>query len=187
MTPKQNITDVDSYISGFLSSTQKVLQQVRSIIKKVAPHAEEGIGYQMPVYKLNGKPLVYFAGYENHIGLYPTPSGIEAFQKELSIYKNAKGSVQFPLKEKLPVALITAIVKFRVAQSDSKSKNNINRNPFSSLGAPAQRALENHGIKSVKQLSKFTEKEVLKLHGMGKSSIPKLKDILEKEGLSFKQ
>ena len=127
MTPKQNITDVESYISGFPLTTQKILQQVRSIIKKIAPHANEGISYQMPAYKLNGKPLVYFAGYEKHIGLYPTAAGIEAFKKELSVYKNAKGSVQFPLNEKLPVALITSIVKFRVKENEEKfgSKKNL--------------------------------------------------------------
>lgn len=90
-----NSIDVDAYISGFSKGTQKLLKQVRATIKKAAPQVEEMISYGMPAYKLNG-PLIYFAGYKNHIGLYPTPSAIVAFKKQISDYKWAKGSVQFP-------------------------------------------------------------------------------------------
>ena len=109
-------TNIDEYISGFPKETQKILEQLRATIKKTAPNAEEVISYAIPSFKLNGM-LVWFAAYSNHIGFYPRGSGVEAFKKELSIYKSAKGSVQFPLDKALPWALITKIVKFRVAEN----------------------------------------------------------------------
>jgi len=113
--------NVDEYIESFPKETQKYLKQMRAAIKKAAPKAEEGIGYKMPAYKLNGV-LVYFAGYAKHIGFYATPTGHKEFKKELSIYKEGKGSVQFPLDEPLPVDLITKIVKFRVKENLTKVK-----------------------------------------------------------------
>jgi uncharacterized protein YdhG (YjbR/CyaY superfamily) len=113
--------NVDSYIASFPEHTREWLQQMRNIIKAAAPNAEETISYQMPAYKLNGM-LVYFAGYKNHIGFYPTASGIAAFQKELSVYKGAKGSVQFPLDKPLPGTLIRKIVKFRLKQNMEKQQ-----------------------------------------------------------------
>ena len=110
---------VDSYIAGFPKKTQELLQQIRATIKKAAPSAEETISYQMPAYKYAGM-LVFFAGYEKHIGFYPTPSGIESFKKELAVFKSAKGSVQFPLNKPLPLALITKIVKFRLKENETK-------------------------------------------------------------------
>lgn len=114
--------NVDDYISAFPVETKKLLEQMRSTIKKAAPKAEEVISYGMPAYKLNGM-LVYFAGYKNHIGFYPTSSGIAHFKKDLSIYKGAKGSVQFPLDNPLPLALIRKIVKFRLAENSEKAKS----------------------------------------------------------------
>ena len=113
--------EVDRYIAGFPSATQDLLEQMRSTILKAAPGAEEVIGYQMPAYRLHGA-LVYFAGYKAHIGFYPTGSGIEAFKTELSVYKGAKGSVQFPLDKPLPLALITKIVKWRLKENLEKAK-----------------------------------------------------------------
>ena len=113
--------DVDEYISGFPKETQKILQQIRVTIKSAAPQAEEIISYGMPAYKLNGM-LVWFAAHTKHIGFYPKASGIEAFKKELSIYKGAKGSVQFPLDKLLPLGLIKKIVKFRVRENLQKAK-----------------------------------------------------------------
>ncbi|MES2678412.1 MAG: DUF1801 domain-containing protein [Bacteroidota bacterium] len=110
---------VDSYISSFPAETRAMLEKIRATIQKAAPKAEETISYQMPAYKLNGM-LVYFAGYKNHIGFYPGAAGIAEFKKEISVYKNAKGSVQFPLDETLPLALVTKIVKFRVKQNLEK-------------------------------------------------------------------
>lgn len=118
----QKPISVDAYISGFPKETQQLLKQVRSAIKEAAPKAEELISYAMPGYKLNGRPLVYFAGYEHHIGFYPTPAGIESFKKELSVYKSAKGSVQFPLDKPMPLALIKKMVKYKVAENLEKAK-----------------------------------------------------------------
>ena len=109
--------EIDQYISKFPKEVQQQLQKVRAIIKKTAPKAIEQMAYGMPGYKTNGKPLVYFAGYKNHIGFYATPSGHEAFQKELSKYKQGKGSVQFPLDQPLPFDLIEEIVRFRVEEN----------------------------------------------------------------------
>ena len=112
-------TTVDEYISDFPAGTKSKLKELRKIIKKMAPKAEEKISYNMPGYSLNGM-LVYFAGYKNHIGFYPTSSGILAFKKEISIYKNSKGAIQFPLDEPLPVDLISQIVEFRVGENMQK-------------------------------------------------------------------
>lgn len=111
---------VDEYISTFPPSTQYLLNQVRSAIKATASAAEESVSYGIPAYKYAGRPLVYFAGYEKHIGFYATPAGHIAFKQELSKYKQGKGSVQFPLDEKLPVDLIKRIVKFRVKENEAK-------------------------------------------------------------------
>jgi uncharacterized protein YdhG (YjbR/CyaY superfamily) len=105
---------IDEYITGFPLETQKVLEEVRALIKSVAPEATETISYAIPTFDLNGRHLVHFAGFAKHIGLYPTPSGVEAFKDELKPYKSAKGSVQFPLGRPLPVDLIRGIVEFRV-------------------------------------------------------------------------
>lgn len=113
--------NIDEYIAGFPENVQYMLQQVRETIQKAAPKAEEAISYAMPTFKLNGN-LIHFAGYKNHIGLYPAPQGIEAFKKELSAYKGAKGSVQFPLDQPMPLDLIKRIVKFRVEQQKEKKK-----------------------------------------------------------------
>lgn len=114
------ITSVDEYIASFPVSTQKLLKQVRKTIKATAPKADESISYGMPAYKYLGKPLVYFGGFEKHIGFYATPTGYEAFAKELSQYKQGKGSVQFPIDEKMPLELIQKIVAFRLSETEKK-------------------------------------------------------------------
>lgn len=113
-------TSIDEYIDGFPEDVQKVLQELRTVIKESAPGATEKISYQMPTFFLKGN-LVHFAAYKSHIGFYPSPSGITAFQEEISKYKNAKGSVQFPLDKPLPVDLIKRIVKFRVEETLKKT------------------------------------------------------------------
>jgi len=110
---------VDQYIAGFTPAVKKQLEQVRKTIRDNAPEAVEGISYGMPGFKYMGKPLVYFAGYENHIGFYATPTGHEAFKKDLAIYKTGKGSVQFPLSSPMPLALIKKIVLFRVKENET--------------------------------------------------------------------
>ena len=110
---------VDAYISTFPSDIQNKLQTLRACIRKAAPRAEEIISYRMPAYRYHGV-LVYFAGYKNHIGFYPTGSGVQEFKKELSVYKGAKGSVQFPIDQPIPTTLIARIVKFRLKENESK-------------------------------------------------------------------
>ena len=118
---KSGINSIDEYIATFPKDIQKILKELRATIKAAAPDAEEKISYQMPTFFLNGN-LVHFAAFKKHIGFYPTPSGIEAFQKELSVYDGAKGSVQFPIDEPMPLKLISRIVKFRAAENIKKAK-----------------------------------------------------------------
>ena len=113
--------DINEYIAGHPKEIQKLLKEFRATIKKAAPTANEVISYGMPAFKLNGM-LVWFAAHTKHIGFYPRVSGIERFKKELSIYKGAKGSVQFPFDKPLPLGLITKIVKFRVTENLQKQK-----------------------------------------------------------------
>ena len=117
----EKVNSIDDYIKSFPPGIKKLLQQVRASIQKAAPGAEETIKYAMPTFMLNGN-LLHFAAFKNHIGLYPTPNGIEAFKKELSVYKGAKGSVQFPLDQPMPLELIGKIVKYRVAENMAKAK-----------------------------------------------------------------
>ena len=107
---------IDEYIAGFPEEVRELLQKLRMTIREAAPDAEEAIKYRMPTFTLNGN-LVHFAAFKKHIGFYPAPRGIEEFKDELSAYKGAKGSVQFPLGEPMPFDLIGRIVKFRVMNS----------------------------------------------------------------------
>lgn len=111
---------MDEYISNFSEDTQKTLQSIRKIIKNAAPEVEESISYGMPAYKINKKPLVYFAAFKNHIGFYATPTGHKEFAEELKQYKQGKGSVQFPINETMPLDLIERIVRFRVEGNSKK-------------------------------------------------------------------
>src|SRR4029079_10443108 len=113
---RETATTIDEYIAGFPPETQRILQELRSLIREHAPDATETISYAMAAFDLNGQHLVFFAGYPQHVGFYPIPSGMDAFKEELSRYKTGKGSVQFPLEEPLPHDLIRRIVEFRVAE-----------------------------------------------------------------------
>jgi len=172
--------NIDEYISTFPASTAKLLKQVRMTVRKAAPKAEETISYGMPAFRYKGRIIIYFAGYKNHIGVYATPAGHAAFEKELSVYKQGKGSVQFPLDQPMPLDLIKRIVQFRVNQQDEPATEFL-----AGLSAPARRALQNNGIKTIEDLSKLTEAEVLKLHGIGKTAIPILQKALKEKGLGF--
>ncbi|HXY15663.1 MAG TPA: DUF1801 domain-containing protein [Terriglobales bacterium] len=119
--PVKRPKDVDDYIAGFPREVRELLQQLRLTIKKAAPQAEETISYNIPAFALNGI-LVWFAAFKKHIGLYPGSSAVLAFKKELSPYKWAKGSVQFPFEKPLPLALVSRMVKFRVKQNPAKKK-----------------------------------------------------------------
>ena len=112
---------IDEYIAGFPPDVQKILEKIRATIRQAAPGAEETISYQMPTFTLNGK-LVYFAGFKKHIGFYPIPTGVDKFKKELSVYKQGRGSVQFPLDQPIPYGLIGRIVKFRAKVNLARAK-----------------------------------------------------------------
>ncbi|HUX40086.1 MAG TPA: DUF1801 domain-containing protein [Rectinemataceae bacterium] len=112
--------EVDDYIAQTPEPARAILRKLRDCIRKAVPEAEEKISYRMPAYFLNG-PLVYFAAFSRHIGLYPTANGVEAFEPELAAYKHAKGSVQFPLDKPLPFALVARIVKFKVLDNTKKA------------------------------------------------------------------
>lgn len=119
---KAGFTSIDEYIATFPEEVQTILQELRATIKAAAPDATETISYQMPTFFLKGN-LVHFAAFKSHIGFYPAPRGIEAFKDELAVYKGAKGSVQFPIDEPLPLELITRIVKFRVEENLKKAES----------------------------------------------------------------
>lgn len=117
---------IDEYISHYPREIQDLLETVRATIRKAAPNATEKIGYAMPTFVLEGN-LVHFAAFKNHIGFYPTSSGVLAFQKELTSYVTSKGAIQFPLDKPIPLALISKIVKYRVKENleraEAKRKN----------------------------------------------------------------
>jgi uncharacterized protein YdhG (YjbR/CyaY superfamily) len=113
---KGGFVTIDEYIATFPEEVQKILEVLRETIRAAAPDAEEKISYQMPTFTLKGN-LVHFAAWKKHIGFYPTPSGTEAFSKELSIYEGAKGTVKFPIDKPLPLDLIRQMVQFRVAEN----------------------------------------------------------------------
>jgi len=113
---KTKPSNIDEYISQFPGEIQEKLQKVRAAIKSVAPEASETISYQMPTFKLNGN-LVHFAAFKNHIGFFPTSSGVKAFEPELKNYVHATGSIQFPLDKPIPFLLIKKITKYRVKEN----------------------------------------------------------------------
>lgn len=120
----KQVTTFEEYFSRFNADVVEKLHEIRKMISRAAPEAAEVISYAIPTYVFNGN-LVHFAAFMNHIGFYPNPSGIEAFENELSGYKKAKGSVQFPMDEPLPLETIFKIVKFRVSENLIKRKTKI--------------------------------------------------------------
>ena len=114
---------IDAYIANFSPEVQAILQQIRATIRAAAPEAQEIINYQIPTFTLRGRNLVHFAALQHHIGFYPTPSGMTHFWDELSGYKRAKGSVQFPLAGPMPYEMIAAITRFRVAEVEAGAKS----------------------------------------------------------------
>jgi len=118
---KEDFSTIDEYIALFPQNVQDKLQALRQVIRDAAPAAEEKISYHMPTFYLHGN-LVHFAAYKNHIGLYPTPTGIEHFSKQLAPYQSGKGSAQFPLDQPLPLELVREIVLFRVHENLEKAE-----------------------------------------------------------------
>ena len=120
-TTRRQFKSIDEYIGTFPEDVRKILSNIRQTIKETAPEAEETIKYQIPTFTLHGN-LVHFGAFKNHIGFYPTPTGTAAFRKELSPYKVAKGSIQFPLDQPMPMSLIRQIVKYRVKENLERQK-----------------------------------------------------------------
>jgi uncharacterized protein YdhG (YjbR/CyaY superfamily) len=120
MANRSTAGSIDDYIAAFPPETRKALEELRALIRASAPDATESISYAIPTFDLNGH-LVHFAGYEKHIGFYPTGRGIEAFKEELDAYKSGKGSVQFPLGQPIPRDLVRRIVEFRVRENRDKA------------------------------------------------------------------
>lgn len=119
-------TTIDEYIASFTDHVQVMLTKLYTTIKKAAPGAEEKMSYAIPTFFLGGKNLVHFAAFKSHIGFYPAPSGIAAFEKDLKPYKTSKGAVQFPLNEPLPLLLVAKMVKYRVKEN---SKTTLKKKP----------------------------------------------------------
>ncbi len=117
---RRDFHSIDEYIATFPEDIQAILQSLRATIRAAAPDAEERISYQMPTFALNGN-LVHFAVLKNHIGFYPTPSGIDAFPQELAKYRSTKGAVQFPINQPLPLDVISKVVTFRVAENRERA------------------------------------------------------------------
>ena len=116
---------IDEYIAGFPSDVQQILEKIRRTIRKAAPDAEETISYEIPTFNLKGKYLIYFAAYKKHIGVYPVPAGDAKLNKELSVYRTGKGTLQFPLNKPIPYNLITKIVKLRVKENLAKASEKV--------------------------------------------------------------
>ncbi len=196
---------VTHYITNCPPQSQEKLHQLRAFIRNVIPEAEEVISYKMPAYKYHGM-LVYFAGYEKHIGFYPTGSGIKHFEAMLSDYKFSKGTIQFKLDQDLPFDLIEQIIAFRVAENLNKAQkkklhtcvngHNFKKsrecrtcpickeetklaNPFlEKFSAPARRALEKEGITTLEKLAFYKPEQLLQLHGFGPSSLKVIDELL---------
>ncbi len=118
---KSGFASMDEYIATFPEDVQKILKKVRATIKAAAPKAEETISYEIPTFKINGKYLIYFAGWKQHISIYPIPTGDAAFQKEIEPYVAGKGTLKFPLDKPIPFKLITRMVKLQLADNLEKT------------------------------------------------------------------
>jgi uncharacterized protein YdhG (YjbR/CyaY superfamily) len=119
--------EIEKYLKQFPENVQNILNTIRKLVKEIVPEAAESMAYGMPAYKTFGKPLVYFAGYKNHIGFYATPTGHQEFAKELSKYKQGKGSVQFPIDKPIPYDLIRQIIEFRMMENELNFKKETKR------------------------------------------------------------
>jgi uncharacterized protein YdhG (YjbR/CyaY superfamily) len=196
---------VSLYIANCPPQTQEKLHQLRKFILSTIPEAEEVISYKMPAYKYHGM-LIYFAGYEKHIGFYPTGSGIKHFEAFLGDYKFSKGTIQFKLDQDLPFDLIEQIIAFRVAENLNKAQkkklhtcvngHNFKKssecrtcpiceeerklaNPFlEKFSAPARRALEKEGINTLEKLANYKPEQLLQLHEFGPSSLKVIEELL---------
>lgn len=176
----KSFKSIDAHIASQPKATQALLKSLRRAILQAAPEAVETISYGIPTFDLCGH-LVHFAGYPTHIGLYPGAAALVDFKKDFARYKTAKGTIQFPLDRPLPLPLIKKVVAYRVRANLEKAGR-----LFPKMSAPATRALRKAGIVTVKDLSKWSEQELLALHGFGPATLPTLRVALRAKGLSFK-
>lgn len=189
-TPPQTI---DDYIAGFPPDVQRILRKMRRTIRQAAPQAAEAIKYQMPTFVLNGN-LVSFGVYQKHLGVYPVPLGTAKFRRDIAPYRSAKSTARFPLTEPIPFDLIGQLVKLRAQENLTRAAAK-KRQPsaktsegfLATLSAPARQALEHEGVTSVKQLARYSEAEILALHGVGPGSLPRLREALKSEKRDFRQ
>lgn len=174
--------NISEYIAHAPKPTQAKLREMYTIIKKLVPQGQEGIRYGMPTIMIHGKNLVHFAAMKGHLGFYPAPSGVKFLEQELKKHSisYSKGCIRFLYETSIPRSLVTRIIAFRVKEEDAK-------NMFAGISAPAHRALTHIGITTLKQLTRYTEDEIKKLHGMGPHALRILKKELQKNKLSFKQ
>ncbi len=163
--------DIDGYIAAFPKATQQKLQQVRAQIKRTAPLAAETISYGIPAFKLDGYTLVYFAGYKNHIGLYPAPVTSDLFKNELSAYKTGKGTVQFSLDQPIPLDLVARIVKFRANEREEMAKTKKTKN-----GSPAK--IKSPGISQAEKINTYLDK----LDEKTKAEVELIRKAIKKSG-----
>ena len=122
MSPKTDFQSIDEYIAACPEQSQERLQQIRAVVKKLAPKAKERISYQIAAFELNGKNIIHFAGWKKHVSLYPVPAGGEAFESEVSKYVDGKGTVKFPLDEKMPMKLVNKIIKLHLDKNLEMTK-----------------------------------------------------------------
>lgn len=106
----EKYTTVDEYINTFPDETQEVLQKIRTLIRKLAPNAPEGISYQIPAYQLGKGYYIYFSGWKDHVSLYPVPKGDDHFTQKLAPFRTGKGTLQFKLDQPIPYDIIETIV-----------------------------------------------------------------------------
>ena len=188
---------IDIYLKQFHGLSLCRLQEMRAILQKAIPEAEECISYGMPAYRMS-KVLVYFAGNKEHIGLYPTSSGIKMFEHELGNWKYSKGAIQFPYEQKLPRGLITRIARLRKKEvkESMKKQCRLKSDPLQSrsyekailkmeerlrnsgLAKPALRALIDHDITTIKTLKKFDKNTLHLMHGIGPKAVAIIKGLL---------
>jgi uncharacterized protein YdhG (YjbR/CyaY superfamily) len=121
MPDETTATSIDEYVAAFPPAAQSMLEELRALIKAAAPTATESISYAIPTFDLNGRHLLHFAGYEKHVGLYPVPSGVEAFEEDLAPYRSGKATARFLLDRPLPTELIRRIVALRVEENTRKA------------------------------------------------------------------
>lgn len=183
-----SVKTIDAYIAGFPKEVQPALNKMHGIIKKAAPKATESINYGIPTFSLDGN-LVHFGGYKTHIGFYPAPSGIEAFKKELSVYKGAKGSVQFPLDKPLPAGLITQIVKFRVIENKEKAAAKKNKKTVVKKAVPKKAISKPSGESEINawinKLDAAGKKDVNAVRQIIKGASPKLSERIKWNAPSY--